>query len=449
MQAAGLAPLDGLCGYVQHSLSADLVLAIEGGAQGKGRILAPERLRGMRGLDLACTRPDTPLPSALLNALGRQPAHKIWQPLPDLQGSGILILWGEPPAQRIDPAALQMLLAPFVALILADAAEREHSAHRLRFEDLFASVRTGIVLFDGDGREAYVNGPAARYLRCAAGEHPAVEIAPHMRALRESCTNVDELNLAYGAHLADPDYSMILQWRLPDLTLEVDTHPLRGDGRNGRLWLFNDVTAQSLMAAHMQRLAALDPLTELPNRRSFHERSAQILATSEAAGRGVGVMIVDIDHFKQVNDTYGHATGDMVLRTVATRCRDALPERGLFARYGGEEFVGLVSLAEHGDIGDHAETLRRAVAAYPVQAEGKEIHVTISIGTASTGTGGTAADEAAGTSSGAGDIATLGGGEAGPVLLSQLLMRADAALYRAKAEGRNLVRNDSLPRLGE
>jgi len=172
------------------------------------------------------------------------------------------------------------------------------------------------------------------------------------------------------------------------------------------------------MAAELRRLASSDPLTGVPNRRHFEECSAQIIAAREANGRAVAVLMVDVDHFKKINDTYGHPVGDEVLKVVAKRCRDALRERDLFARFGGEEFIALLAASAVDEIPAAAERLRSAVAAEPILVGSERVAVSVSVG-------------------GAIGEALPGGDQR---LLEALIARADEALYDAKTSGRNRVR---------
>jgi diguanylate cyclase (GGDEF)-like protein len=123
--------------------------------------------------------------------------------------------------------------------------------------------------------------------------------------------------------------------------------------------------------------------------------------------------MLDIDHFKQVNDTYGHAVGDQVLRAVARRCRESLRGIDLLGRYGGEEFAALLPEDELAGARRAAERLRQHIANAPVDTERGLLNITISLG-------------AAAVSEGCPD-------------LTALLDRADAAMYAAKKAGRNRV----------
>ena len=160
------------------------------------------------------------------------------------------------------------------------------------------------------------------------------------------------------------------------------------------------------LLAEVERLATSDALTGLANRRQFDETLAREVARSRRSGAPLALAVVDIDHFKRVNDEHGHQVGDEVLRELAAALRRVVRTEDLVARYGGEEFVVLATDATVDDaevLGGRLRAAARTVATLPV---------TISVGVA-----GLRAQ---------GDGATL-------------VAHADAALYRAKAEGRDRV----------
>ena len=161
----------------------------------------------------------------------------------------------------------------------------------------------------------------------------------------------------------------------------------------------------------VEELATTDGLTGVANRRHFMELAGQKLATSQRHGLTLAALMLDLDHFKQVNDTYGHATGDQVIRAVAQRVAAMIRQDDLLGRYGGEEFALLVYDAAA--VAEFAERLRAAVAADPIPTDNGPLSVTVSIGVATLETSDTAADA--------------------------ILARADAALYQAKRDGRNRV----------
>lgn len=155
-----------------------------------------------------------------------------------------------------------------------------------------------------------------------------------------------------------------------------------------------------------------DTLTGVGNRRAFDTRLALELEQARRYGHELAVLLVDIDRFKAVNDTWGHAVGDEVLREVAERMAGALRTEDRLARYGGEEFAVLLKQATPGQVHAIAERLRAAVAAEPFTIRGLAITV----------------------SAGAAHLA-----EAPETGTSGLLARADRRLYLAKESGRNRV----------
>lgn len=165
------------------------------------------------------------------------------------------------------------------------------------------------------------------------------------------------------------------------------------------------------------RMAMIDPLTGLHNRRFALPYVARLASGEARVERPFAVLLIDLDRFKSVNDTYGHAAGDAVLTTVATRLRETLRAEDLIARIGGEEFLVALPGIDFLQARHTAERLRRAVCEQPVALpSGAPIHITLSIGL------------------------TMGGtGTATPETADQLIARADQALLTAKADGRNQV----------
>lgn len=158
--------------------------------------------------------------------------------------------------------------------------------------------------------------------------------------------------------------------------------------------------------------ATLDALTNLNNRRQFEVRLKQEIATTKRQKNPLCAMMVDIDFFKKVNDTYGHASGDAVLRTVASIIKEHLRESDIPSRYGGEEFAVLLPYTHIEEAKIVGERLRKAVEMTPIPIDKKNINVTISMG-----------------------LAEFNPQETG----EDLFKRADSALYEAKESGRNRV----------
>jgi diguanylate cyclase (GGDEF)-like protein len=160
--------------------------------------------------------------------------------------------------------------------------------------------------------------------------------------------------------------------------------------------------------------AQLDSLTGLVNRRTFEKHGAALIAAGRRRRRSVGALMVDIDHFKQLNDTYGHHAGDEVLEAVAGRISHSVAKTDLVARLGGDEIALLLEGADLAASRAVAARLRNAVTATPISTNRGPIYVTVSIGASATG----------GT-----DRARL----------DDVLKAADRALYTSKRAGRDRV----------
>ena len=180
--------------------------------------------------------------------------------------------------------------------------------------------------------------------------------------------------------------------------------------RNGLALALNNAIAHD----RLQRLAAIDPLTGIYNRRFGMARYHEEFSRAVRAGTPLGLMIFDIDHFKEVNDTYGHLTGDRVLSKITRVARNAMREGDVMVRYGGEEFLVILPAASRSDVERLAERIRRQIEDTAVTDGDQLIRVTVSIG---------------GTAYPAPDVTDE----------SVLLQRADEALYAAKQGGRNRV----------
>ena len=130
----------------------------------------------------------------------------------------------------------------------------------------------------------------------------------------------------------------------------------------------------------LERLAAVDPLTDAYNRRFGLGRLREEYSRAVRAEAPFGVLMLDIDHFKAVNDTYGHLIGDRVLRAVAGACRRVIREGDVLIRYGGEEFLVLLPGAGHDDVVQAGERIRRAVSETTIEDGSSRISVTVSLG---------------------------------------------------------------------
>ncbi|BDA85524.1 GGDEF domain-containing protein [Aureimonas sp. SA4125] len=167
-------------------------------------------------------------------------------------------------------------------------------------------------------------------------------------------------------------------------------------------------------SSEMELAALTDGMTGLNNRRYFDEAFAQYLDEFSRIGRPVGLMIIDLDHFKSINDTYGHDVGDEVLRAVSRCLLEYTRHHDFVARLGGEEFAVIVPNMEREALWAFAERLRLAVERLGLDVGNVRLRITMSVGLA----------------------IAQGGGTFDP---ADLLKRADVNLYNAKQAGRNRI----------
>jgi diguanylate cyclase (GGDEF)-like protein len=191
----------------------------------------------------------------------------------------------------------------------------------------------------------------------------------------------------------------------------VTLQPVRFEDREAQLLIVKDISAQRAEQEELLHRVNHDALTGLPNRLLLKDRMQTALAAAERHGTRIAVLCVDLDRFKQINDTHGHAAGDQCLREVGVRLKHRLRTVDTAARTGGEEFtIILDEIAERGDA-EHVARELLATLRVPLRWNGTPIQLSASIGIAMFPED---SDDAA-----------------------QLMNQADAAMYRAKQSGGN------------
>jgi diguanylate cyclase (GGDEF)-like protein/PAS domain S-box-containing protein len=184
---------------------------------------------------------------------------------------------------------------------------------------------------------------------------------------------------------------------------------------SGHLVLMRDITEQRRIQEKLQLLALTDSLTGCLNRRAFFELAATEFERSRRYQRPLSFIILDVDNFKKVNDTYGHLVGDQALEGMAHACQNSLRDADKLGRYGGEEFVVMLPETDTEGARLAAERMRQIIENNIIQCPQGELHISASLG-----------------------VATFGPGQM-QTSLDRLLGQADAALYHAKQAGRNQV----------
>ena len=183
--------------------------------------------------------------------------------------------------------------------------------------------------------------------------------------------------------------------------------------------LEREVAWRRVIEAELTQRANVDVLTGLSTRRHLLDQGVEELRRAQRLGHGVSVLVIDVDHFKRVNDRYGHHVGDVVLATLAGLVRDGLRRIDSIGRLGGEEFAVIMPGADAARAVEVAERIRQRVAQQRLDVNDQQLSVTVSIGVAEC--------------------------VVEQDLLAEALDRADAAMYRAKQAGRNQVRTAPVP----
>jgi diguanylate cyclase (GGDEF)-like protein/PAS domain S-box-containing protein len=311
---------------------------------------------------------------------------------------------------------------------LGRQAIQQHKAEAERARDML-NMATGVLtdgfaLFDVEDRVVHCNGSFAS-LYGLTGEEALGRTFAELH--RSPCMQegIEAAGLDFDAWLADRQERHARADGVPfEFWFNEQAFSVREQRTSdGSIVLLRaEVTHLKRVEHELRRLATVDMLTGAYNRRYFTEQAERLLSRCQGDDQPVALLLVDIDHFKHVNDTWGHAAGDEALRQVCQSCVRRLRPGDVFARWGGEEFVLLLPGAGAEGALRAAERLRASIADMAIRFQRAQFSLTLSIG-----------------------IAIAGPGEA----LDDLARRADRSLYAAKAAGRNravLIEAESLHR---
>ncbi|MDX6628815.1 MAG: hypothetical protein QOH00_1061 [Gaiellales bacterium] len=328
---------------------------------------------------------------------------------------GLLIAAASTPLSPILVEALDALRAS-VSLALESAALSEQ-AHRRENEARFASlVRNAsdlITVVDRDGEVLYQSPSIQRILGLSADDVSGTQFEnlllhsdrARLRKLLQTTSHGSSRSQAFDCTLIHCD-GRALKFEVVATDLCDDEH-VRGIVLNGR-----DASERAAFEEQLAHQAFHDAVTGLPNRALFSDRVEHALARATRKGTSIAVIFLDLDDFKTINDSLGHAAGDEVLQQVAVRLLDAVRETDTAARFGGDEFAILIEeVVDPEMVTDFAERLVRGFE-MPISAIGKDLLVRPSIGVAISGTEAEQADDA-----------------------DELIRNADAAMYICKRDG--------------
>ncbi len=297
------------------------------------------------------------------------------------------------------------------------AAEEALFAEKERAQVTLNSIGDAVLTTDLQGNVTYLNLVAETmtgWSRDEALGRPVAEVFRIVEgATRQSAANpmqraIDDdeiVGLAADCVLIRRDGS--------ESPIEDSAAPIHDrEGRvAGAVMVFHDVSQSRAMAQKMCHLAQHDVLTGLPNRSLLTERISRAIGLAHRHGKQVGILFLDLDHFKHVNDSLGHGTGDQLLQSVAARLTACVRATDSVCRQGGDEFVILLSEIEHAEDAAHIAETVGAAFALPHSIGEHQLHATLSIGIS---------------------VYPDDGGDA-----DALVQSADTAMYHAKSAGRN------------
>jgi diguanylate cyclase (GGDEF)-like protein/PAS domain S-box-containing protein len=317
---------------------------------------------------------------------------------------------------------------PCISKIIRDisaerALQQALADSEARLRSLFSALSHGVVVQGADGAIQMCNAAAERILGLTAAQMMGrTWIDPRWHAIREDGApfpgEAHPAMVALRTGHAVRDVVMGIHKPSGELTwISVSAEPLQRAGEalpHAVVVAFVDTTVRQQARNELAREAHTDALTGLANRSHFLQEAEREVRRSRRHGQPLAVLMIDIDHFKRINDAHGHAVGDRALQAFARTCVQVMREVDLIGRVGGEEFCALLPQTDASGARAAAERIRQAVEAQPVQAApGVQLPMTVSVG-----------------------VALLLSDEAD---FHALMVRADRALYAAKDAGRNCV----------
>lgn len=287
------------------------------------------------------------------------------------------------------------------------------------YRKIIESIPDGLYIVDANKKVAYWNQAAELISGFTAAEVLGQNCSDNLLChVDEGGTSLCHEHCPFMDAIANGTFNGEVFLRHKDghrVPVSVNVTTLRDDGGKvvGEVMIFNDISSKAtidLRLKELETLALLDKLTHLANRHYLERELESHLEELERYGISFGVIFMDIDNFKAVNDTFRHDVGDRVLQFVARTLQANSRPFDLYGRWGGEEFVGLARSVGAADLKQIAQRLRRLVEKSFLMVEGERLHVTISLG------------------------ATLAHEND---TLASLMQRADMLMYRSKREGKN------------
>jgi diguanylate cyclase (GGDEF)-like protein/PAS domain S-box-containing protein len=317
---------------------------------------------------------------------------------------------------QIDTRSLYELIA---MMFERRAREQQAFVERERAEVTLNSIGDAVMTTDTQGHVTYLNAEAEAltgWTRAEAFARPLSEVFDVTDALTgQHANDPSKLSIEHNRKIRLKGNYILVGRDGNETSIEHSAAPIHD--RQGRIVgaviVFRDVIVSRERRLQMLHLAEHDALTDLPNRLLLNDRLTRAIALARRYNRRLGVLFIDCDRFKHINDTLGHAIGDQVLRSVAKRLTTCVRESDTVSRHGGDEFLVLLSELDHPDDAGHIADKIVASIGEPHHVSGHELTLTVSVGIA---------------------LYPEDGEDA-----QSLIMRADTAMYHAKNTGRNRV----------
>ena len=278
-------------------------------------------------------------------------------------------------------------------------------------ESVFASMRDGALVLDTQNRIVDFNRAAASIL-------PGLGPSCIGRALKDVLPRSPELSRLLLHPVGKGEIDFVIEADGKKRSFRARLSPVfnHHSRPRGNVLLISDVSEHVWLNEQLKALATLDDLTGIYNRRHFIDLGRKEVDRAKRYAKPLSLIFIDIDHFKNVNDIWGHETGDEVLKAVCESIKTILRTTDSFGRHGGEEFAVLLPETPWVQACQVADRLRTAIGEHPLRLkDGKKVAITLSLGVA--------------------DLAGAGG-----ETFNDLMRAADKAMYKAKADGRNCVR---------
>ena len=316
----------------------------------------------------------------------------------------LLYLTNNNPIAPYDPTSIAFVIIEFVLFA---------SLRWIRFLDVVPvahdlvlnNLTSGVIILDNGLHVMEMNPAAEKILNCTeslAVNKPVSDLFPAQQHLLEQIQGTTEykteINIAQTGNY------------------EFQAFPIinKANEMQGRVIMLYDITAWKLAELELRKQAITDPLTGIYNRGHFFTLAEASFQQAKRYHNALSILMIDLDHFKKVNDTYGHAAGDMALQSFASYLMNNMRGADICGRYGGEEFVILMPETSSDSAVHKANSIRKWVEEHPIRVNGHLISLTISVGVAEI------------------DVES-------DKKVDALINRADEALYAAKREGRNRV----------